>query len=84
VTPLTEAVAKLKATATQRAGDLKAIVDDIKRSGITTTRGIAEELRARGIRAPHGDTWHPTAVSRLLGRLSSEEQSRALIGRLVP
>jgi DNA invertase Pin-like site-specific DNA recombinase len=67
----TEAVAKLKAAATQRAGDLKEIVDDIKRSGITTTRGIAEELHARGIRAPRGDTWHPTAVSRLLGRLAS-------------
>jgi hypothetical protein len=65
-----EAVAKLKATATQRAGDLKAIVDDIRRSGITSVRGIAEELHVRGIRAPRGDTWHPTAVSRLLSRLS--------------
>jgi len=63
-------VAKLKATAAQRAGDLKAIVDDIRRSGITSVRGIAEELHARGIRAPRGDTWHPTAVSRLLNRLS--------------
>jgi hypothetical protein len=35
--------AKLKATATQRAGDLKAIVDDIKRTGITSVRGIAED-----------------------------------------
>jgi hypothetical protein len=51
-----EAVAKLKVTAAQRATDLKAIVDDIKRSGITTTRGIAEELHVRGIRAPRGDT----------------------------
>jgi hypothetical protein len=65
-----EAVAKLKATAAQRAGDLKAIVDDIRRSGIISVRGIAEELHARGIRAPRGDTWHPTAVSRLLSRLS--------------
>ena len=65
-----EAVAKLKATATQRAGDLKAIVDDIRRSGITSVRGIAEELHVRGIRAPRGDTWHPTAVSRLLNRLA--------------
>jgi hypothetical protein len=45
------------------------IVDDIRRSGITTVRGIAEELHVRGIRAPRGDTWHPTAVSRLLARL---------------
>jgi DNA invertase Pin-like site-specific DNA recombinase len=68
-----EAVAKLKATAAQRAGagDLKAIVDDIKASGITSVRGIAEELRVRGIKAPRGDIWHPTAVSRLLSRLSA-------------
>jgi hypothetical protein len=38
-----DAVAKLKATATQRAADLKAIVEDIRRSGITSARGIAEE-----------------------------------------
>jgi DNA invertase Pin-like site-specific DNA recombinase len=66
----TEAVAKLKATAAQRAVDLRAMVENIQRSGITTVRGIAEELHARGIRAPRGDTWHPTAVVRLLNRLS--------------
>ncbi|WP_247374652.1 recombinase family protein [Bradyrhizobium sp. 173] len=36
-----------------------------------SVRGIAEELHARGIRAPRGDTWHPTTVSRLLSRLST-------------
>src|ERR1700722_10517562 len=64
-----DAVATIKANAAQRAADLKAIVDDIKRSGITTVRGIAEALHVRGLRAPRGDTWHPTAVSRLLNRL---------------
>src|SRR6516164_4550934 len=39
-----EAVTKLKATAAQRAADLRAIVEDIQRSGITSARGIAEEL----------------------------------------
>ena len=64
-----DAVAKIKKNAVQRAADLKGIVDDIKQSGITTVRGIADELHARGIRAPRGDKWHPTAVSRLLARL---------------
>jgi DNA invertase Pin-like site-specific DNA recombinase len=64
-----DAVAKIKANAAQRAGDLKAIVDDIRQAGITTVRSIAEELQVRGIRAPRGDTWHPTAVARLLNRL---------------
>jgi DNA invertase Pin-like site-specific DNA recombinase len=65
------AVARIKENASQRAGDLKAIVEDIKASGITTVRGIADELHARGIRAPRGDTWRPTAVARLLSRLSA-------------
>jgi DNA invertase Pin-like site-specific DNA recombinase len=63
-----EAVMKIKANAVQRAMDLKAIVDDISRAGITTIRGIADELQVRGIKAPRGDVWHPTAVSRLLAR----------------
>lgn len=65
-----QAVARIKQNAAQRAADLKAIVDDIKQSRITTVRGIAEEMQVRGIRAPRGDTWHPTAVARLLARLS--------------
>ena len=38
-------------------------------SGITTVRGIGEELQSRGIRAPRGNTWHSTAVAQLLNRL---------------
>ena len=64
-----QAVAKIKQNAAQRAADLKAILDDIRSTGITTVRGIADELHARDIRAPRGDTWHPTAVARLLRRL---------------
>jgi DNA invertase Pin-like site-specific DNA recombinase len=64
-----DAVAKIKANAAQRAGDLRGIVEDIKHSGVTSVRGIADELHKRGIRAPRGDTWHPTAVARLLNRL---------------
>jgi DNA invertase Pin-like site-specific DNA recombinase len=65
-----DAVATIKSNAAQHAADLRGIVDDIRRSGITTVRGIAEELHTRGIRAPRGDTWHPTAVARLLNRLN--------------
>jgi len=65
-----DAVARIKQNAAQRAADLKGIVDDIRGSGITTVRGIAEELHARGIKAPRGDVWHATAVSRLLTRLN--------------
>ncbi|MGH6713914.1 MAG: recombinase family protein [Bradyrhizobium sp.] len=70
-----DAVAKIKANADQHAADLRGIVEDIQRSGITTVRGIADELHNRGIRAPRGDTWHPTAVSRLLNRLTNAAHS---------
>ena len=39
-----DAIASVKAKAAQHAADLRGIVDDIKRSGITTVRGLADEL----------------------------------------
>jgi DNA invertase Pin-like site-specific DNA recombinase len=66
-----EAVAKVKANAVQRAQSLTWIVEDITRSGVTTVRGIAEELNRHGVHAPRGDAWHPMAVSRLLSRLKA-------------
>src|SRR6478736_3550005 len=71
-----EAIAKLQANAAQRAADLQGIVADIKRSGITSVRGIAVELHTRGIRAPRGERWHPTAVARLLDRLEETPAQR--------
>jgi len=67
------AVARIKENAAQRASDLKGILDDIKSSGVTTVHGIADELHARGISAPRGDTWYPTAVARLLTRLNASK-----------
>ena len=70
-----DAVASIKAKAAQRAADLGGIVGDIKRSGITTIRGIADELQVRGVRAARGDTWHPTACARLLRRLNTAQRA---------
>jgi DNA invertase Pin-like site-specific DNA recombinase len=67
----TEAVAKIKANAAQRASDLAGIVNTLQASGLTSVRSIAEALNNQGISAPRGDIWHPTAVSRLLQRLSA-------------
>jgi hypothetical protein len=39
----------------QRAADLKGIVDEIKRSGVTTVRGIANEFAC---------AWHPGTAGR--------------------
>jgi DNA invertase Pin-like site-specific DNA recombinase len=65
-----DAVAKIKANAAQRALDLAGIVSTLRASGLTSVRSIAGALNDQGIPAPRGDTWHPTAVSRLLTRLS--------------
>lgn len=65
-----EAVAKIKEKAAQRAMGLQGIVEGIKRSGITSVRAIAEELNRQGVLSPRGGAWHPTAVARLLSRIS--------------
>jgi DNA invertase Pin-like site-specific DNA recombinase len=65
----TEAVAKIRQKAAQRATDLKGIIEGIKRSGIMSVRAITEELNRQGINAPRGGAWHPTGVARLLNRL---------------
>jgi Recombinase len=40
----------------------------LQASGSTGVRSIAAALNDQGIQAPRGDTWHPTAISRLLTR----------------
>lgn len=66
-----EAVARNKEKAAQRAMGLDGIIEGIRRSGITSVRAITEELNRQGINAPRGGEWHPTAVARLLNRLSN-------------
>jgi hypothetical protein len=78
-----DAVAQTKADATQRALDLAGIVNTLRTSGLTSVRSIAEALNDQGIRAPRGNKWHPTAVSRLLKRLSvdgSNAPARTQVG----
>jgi DNA invertase Pin-like site-specific DNA recombinase len=69
-----EAVTKIQQKAAQHALNLQGIIATINRSGITTVRGIASELNRQGINAPRGNTWHPTAVARLLSRLPPQQQ----------
>lgn len=64
------AIAAVKANAEHRAANLQAIVDDMRKQGITGIRNIAEELNDRGILTPRGGAWHPTSAARLLSRLA--------------
>ena len=55
-----EQVAKAHATT-------RTVIADIRRSGATTLKAIAQELEARGVRTPAGrDHWDAKQVSRLL------------------
>jgi DNA invertase Pin-like site-specific DNA recombinase len=66
-----QAVAAVKANAERRAGNLMAIVNDIRSQGLTSVRVIATELNERGVLTPRGGTWHPTSTARLLSRLQA-------------
>lgn len=65
-----EAVEQIKRDAQDRAEDLRDVVEDIQSHGISSIRGIAAELTARGINTARGGKWHPTSVARLLKRIT--------------
>src|SRR3954447_19292688 len=68
-----EEAAKRGAAANARGADAFAsniipIVRSIQAAGVTSLRGIAGTLNARGIGTPRGGQWHPQSVVRLLER----------------
>jgi DNA invertase Pin-like site-specific DNA recombinase len=63
-----EAVAAIKAEADRAAGNVLPIIAEIKKSGASTLRAIAEALNARGIPTPRGAGWHATSVRNALAR----------------
>lgn len=60
--------AENKAEAEAFAKSIRPALQELRQAGITTVRGIAEELNRRGIQTPKGGRWHPTSVQRLLAR----------------
>ena len=63
-----EAVAAIKAEADRAAGSVLPIIAEIKKSGASTLRAIAEALNARGVPTPRGGRWHATSVRNALAR----------------
>ena len=60
--------AERKRDASEFAKSLQGILGEIRASGITTVRGIKDELNRRAIPSASGRTWHIPTVHRLLAR----------------
>jgi hypothetical protein len=62
-------VLAIKAGADRHARDVLPVIEDIRAAGITTLKGIAAELTARGILTARCGVWDATGVKRLLERV---------------
>ena len=63
-----EAVMAIKAKADRAAGNVLPIIAEIRKSGATTLRAVAEALNARGVPTPRGGRWHAMSVRNALAR----------------
>jgi DNA invertase Pin-like site-specific DNA recombinase len=64
-----QAVAAIKAEADRAAGNVLPIIAEIRKSGTTTLRAIADALNARGVPTPRGGRWHAMGVRNALARV---------------
>ncbi len=62
------AVEAIVASADRHAQDVLPVIDDIREAGVSSLKGIAAELNARGILTARRGQWHPTTVKNLLAR----------------
>jgi DNA invertase Pin-like site-specific DNA recombinase len=62
------AVASLQAEADRAASNVLPIIAEIRRSGATTLRALAEALNARGVPTQRGGRWHAMSVRNVLAR----------------
>ena len=62
------AVAAIRAEADRAASNVLPIIAEIRKSGATTLRAIANALNARGVTTPRGGRWHATSVKNILAR----------------
>ena len=52
------------------AANVRPIIKEIQASGVTSLRGIARALTARGVKTARGGDWTSVQVSNLLARVS--------------
>jgi DNA invertase Pin-like site-specific DNA recombinase len=61
-----------QARAAQRAADLASTIAELRRSGASTLRALAQGLNGRGIPAARGGQWNAAQVRRVLADLSPD------------
>jgi DNA invertase Pin-like site-specific DNA recombinase len=64
-------VAANKANADRFSANIIPIIREIQASGVTTLRGVARALNARGVESARGAPWSPEAVSNILKRATN-------------
>jgi DNA invertase Pin-like site-specific DNA recombinase len=57
--------------AAKRAGDLAAVIADLREHGATSLRALADGLNTREIQAPRGGQWSAVQVQRVVSRLAA-------------
>jgi DNA invertase Pin-like site-specific DNA recombinase len=70
-------VAANKANADRFSANIIPIIREIQASGVTTLRGVARALNARGVESARGAPWSPEAVSNILKRATNATLSSA-------
>jgi DNA invertase Pin-like site-specific DNA recombinase len=63
--------AKGRENADRFAANTKPVIDQIRKSGITTLRGIAAALNARGVPTARGGTWTPVQIMAIERRVTA-------------
>jgi len=68
------AVASLKADADRFARNIAPIIREIQSSGVSSHRGIARSLNARGVNTARGGEWTAVQVGSILQRVASNKR----------
>jgi DNA invertase Pin-like site-specific DNA recombinase len=66
-----------KANANRFSANIIPIIREIQASGVTTLRGVARALNARGVPSARGAPWSEVAVSNILKRATNAIPSSA-------
>jgi len=66
-----------RAAADRFAHQIKPVITDLRASGITSIRALAEALNRRQVATAAGGQWHPQTVHRLIQRIDGQPDLRA-------